>query len=270
MPVPTKSSDPSPTGPPAPHPAESGLTSALDWYDREASGNRHAYQTLRLATIALAAAIPVLTTSHAPPLATAIVGATIVITEGVQQLFGFHERYVTFRAAWNALDRERRLYDSRAGRYADNAAAQQRSRPWRSVSTSCSGRRTRAGWRARTAPPRNRTRLAERPTAHRLQTKHPIPPARIRCPIMGPVPGTRAGAECPGCSIAVKSGGRLSEDYPPGGLSEGLGDVPSPGGLGSGRTRSTSSSIASFRSPHAPRSPYLAAGDTNPSGRGPQ
>ncbi len=98
---------------------------ALAWYDREASGNRHAYQALRLATIALAAAIPVLTTSHAPPLATAMVGAAIVVTEGVQQLFGFHERYVTFRGAWNALDRERRLYDSRAGRYADNPTLQQ-------------------------------------------------------------------------------------------------------------------------------------------------
>jgi hypothetical protein len=125
MPVPTEPSDPPPVGAPTPHPAESGLYSALDWYDHEASGNRHAYQALRLATIALAAAIPVLTTSHAPPLATAIVGAAIVVTEGVQQLFGFHERYVAFRSAWNALDRERRLYDSRAGRYADNPTPQQ-------------------------------------------------------------------------------------------------------------------------------------------------
>ncbi|MDQ6949520.1 MAG: hypothetical protein M3256_25540 [Actinomycetota bacterium] len=43
-----------------------------------------------------------------------------MVTEGVQQLFGFHDRYASFRSAWNALDRERRLFDSRAGRYANN------------------------------------------------------------------------------------------------------------------------------------------------------
>lgn len=119
-----------PHGPPqtdatAPHSAVAGLVGALEWYDREASGNRYAYQGLRLATIILAAAIPVLTTSHAPSLVTAIVGSAIVVVEGVQQLFGFHDRYVGFRSAWNALDRERRLFDSRAGRYADNPAPEQ-------------------------------------------------------------------------------------------------------------------------------------------------
>jgi hypothetical protein len=98
----------------------SGLTGALSWYDDRAKTNQVAYQLLRLAAIALAAAIPVLTTSHAPALATAIVGSSIVVIEGIQQVFRYHDRYIAYRAAWNTLDREQRLYYSRAGRYADN------------------------------------------------------------------------------------------------------------------------------------------------------
>ena len=42
----------------------------------------------------------------------------VAALEGVQQLFGFHERYVGYRSAWNLLDRQRRLYVSTAGDYA--------------------------------------------------------------------------------------------------------------------------------------------------------
>lgn len=105
--------------------AVTGLVSALQWYDEQARSNRLSYQSLRLFAITLAAAIPVLTTSGAPALATAIVGSTIVVAEGTQQVFRFHDRYIGFRSAWNALDREKRLYASRSGRYANNSAPEQ-------------------------------------------------------------------------------------------------------------------------------------------------
>ncbi len=98
----------------------SGLTSALSWYDDRAKTNQVAYQLLRLAAIVLAAAIPVLTTSSAQALATAIVGSSIVAIEGVQQVFRYHDRYIAYRAAWNTLDREQRLYHNRAGRYSND------------------------------------------------------------------------------------------------------------------------------------------------------
>jgi hypothetical protein len=107
--------------PPPSSVAVTGIANSLHWYDERARSNRLSYQSLRLANIALAAAVPVLTTSSAPKLATAIVGGTIVIIEGIQQVFRFQDRYIAYRSAWNALDREKRLYDSRAGRYADNS-----------------------------------------------------------------------------------------------------------------------------------------------------
>jgi Protein of unknown function (DUF4231) len=113
------SSSGTPDSSPAPT-VVSGLTGALSWYDDRAKTNQVAYQLLRLAAIVLAAAIAVLTTSGAPALATAIVGSSIVVIEGVQQVFRYHDRYIGYRAAWNTLDREQRLYHNRAGRYADD------------------------------------------------------------------------------------------------------------------------------------------------------
>jgi hypothetical protein len=109
-------------------PAEASISSldeTLQWYDRAARGNRRAYQALRLGSVTFAAAVPVLTTARAPAVATAIAGGVIVVFEGIQQVFRFHDRYITFRSAWNALDREKRLFESRAGRYADNARPEQ-------------------------------------------------------------------------------------------------------------------------------------------------
>jgi hypothetical protein len=101
-------------------PAAVGLVEALAWYDRQATGNRLAYQLLRLAAVVLAAAIPVLTTSGVPSLAVAILGSAVVVVEGIQQVFRFHDHYIAYRSTWNTLDREKRLFDSRAGRYAAN------------------------------------------------------------------------------------------------------------------------------------------------------
>jgi hypothetical protein len=96
------------------------LTIALNWYDKRATTNQLAYRLLRIVSITMAATIPVLTTSNAPRLSTAIVGSAIVVVEGIQQVFRYHDRYVAYRSAWNALDREQRLYQSRAGTYSDN------------------------------------------------------------------------------------------------------------------------------------------------------
>ena len=101
--------------------AAASLNDSLDWYDREARTNRIEYQVLRLTALVLAAAVPVLTTSHAPSVATAVTGSAIVVVEGIQQLFRFHDRYIGYRSTWNSLDREQRLYNARAGRYAGTA-----------------------------------------------------------------------------------------------------------------------------------------------------
>jgi len=114
------SPEPPAEGPPL-NRALAGLAAALAWYDQQATGNRITYQVLRVAAVVLAAAIPVLTTSGAPPLATAILGGAIVVVEGVQQVFRFHDHYIAYRSTWNTLEREKRLFESHVGRYANNA-----------------------------------------------------------------------------------------------------------------------------------------------------
>lgn len=118
----TVSQDPNP---PAADHTLTGLVDKIGWYDEHARSNRVAYQGLRIVVIVLGAAIPVLTTSGAPRLAVAVVGGAIVVVEGVQQVFRFQERYISYRSTWNALDREQRLFKSRAGRYANNPNPEQ-------------------------------------------------------------------------------------------------------------------------------------------------
>ena len=107
----------------AEHPALLELQSALAFYDRKGVNAKKTYQSLRVATMMLAATIPVVAALDGSPAISAVLGSAIVVIEGLQQLFQFHNRWIDYRAAWNSLERERRLFQSRAGPYtASNAA----------------------------------------------------------------------------------------------------------------------------------------------------
>lgn len=106
----------------APHPATVELQSALEFYDRKGGNAKRTYQSLRVATMTLAATIPVVAALDGSPTISAVLGSVIVVIEGLQQLFQFHNRWVDYRMAWNALERERRLFQSLAGPYADGDA----------------------------------------------------------------------------------------------------------------------------------------------------
>jgi hypothetical protein len=104
--------------PAAPDPAAAELAGAMGWYDRSAGRSKVRYQSLRVLTMLLAASIPVVAALDGSTAITAVLGSSIVVIEGFQQLFQFHERWVGYRKTWNALDQERRLYESHAGPYA--------------------------------------------------------------------------------------------------------------------------------------------------------
>jgi hypothetical protein len=95
----------------------SELTGAMDYYDRSARRSKVWYQTLRVLTMVLAASIPVVAVLDGSAWITAVLGSAIVVIEGLQQLFQFHERWVGYRKTWNVLDQERRLYEAEAGPY---------------------------------------------------------------------------------------------------------------------------------------------------------
>jgi hypothetical protein len=46
-----------------------------------------------------------------------VLGGTIVVVEGLQQLFKFHDSWLGYRSACEDLQRERYLFASRAGPY---------------------------------------------------------------------------------------------------------------------------------------------------------
>ncbi len=77
------------------------------------------YYATKAITIALAAAIPVMTTINAWPWTIAIVGSLIAALEGISQLWHFHERYVAARVVLKSLDREQIMYRTQSGDYAD-------------------------------------------------------------------------------------------------------------------------------------------------------
>ncbi len=96
---------------------DSELSGAMDFYDRSARRSKVWYQTLRVLTMVLAASIPVVAVLDGSAVITAVLGSAIVVIEGLQQLFQFHERWVGYRKTWNVLDQERRLYEAGAGPY---------------------------------------------------------------------------------------------------------------------------------------------------------
>jgi Protein of unknown function (DUF4231) len=58
-----------------------------------------------------------LAAANAPPFWTATIAALIVVLEGVQQLFHFHDRWLSFRTTCETLRQERTLFQVRADPY---------------------------------------------------------------------------------------------------------------------------------------------------------
>jgi len=90
----------------------------IRWYDHKAFVNNLAHKSLRVASIGAAAAIPVLAVFGARPEVMAILGAGIVASEGIQELFQLQSNGVVFIRTREGLKRQKYLYLSRAGLYA--------------------------------------------------------------------------------------------------------------------------------------------------------
>jgi diacylglycerol kinase family enzyme len=71
-----------------------------------------------LATLLLAAGLPVTVAASAPSWIPAAMGALIAVIEGAQQLFKFQENWINYRSSCENLRREQYLYLARAGHYA--------------------------------------------------------------------------------------------------------------------------------------------------------
>ena len=95
---------------------------ALEYYDGRAIRNQRWYHFCSVYTLAVSIAVtPVLLgdwpKGHGLILA-AMLSPTIALVAGASDHFRFHENWLSYRAAWDALQRELRWHDARVGPYA--------------------------------------------------------------------------------------------------------------------------------------------------------
>lgn len=75
------------------------------------------YKRVKLGQIGVGALVPVLAGVGAPGLLTAAFAAAVVIAEGAQQLFRWHDNWHIYRTAAEELKQEKFLYLTQAGPY---------------------------------------------------------------------------------------------------------------------------------------------------------
>jgi len=87
------------------------------WYETESRKANLWNKVFRIATIVMAAAIPILTAASYPPATAALLGGAVVALEAIQELFQFQKDYLSFATTKEALKRERALFAAAAGPY---------------------------------------------------------------------------------------------------------------------------------------------------------
>lgn len=98
-------------------PAWDRLQDQLGWYDRKGAQHKRWFQRVKVGQIVIAAAIPAVAAAGASAAVAGVLGAVIVVLEGLQQLFQFHENWLTYRATAEALKHEQYLFLAGAGPY---------------------------------------------------------------------------------------------------------------------------------------------------------
>jgi hypothetical protein len=104
--------------PSAEDPTWERLEAQIGWYDRKSGEHRRRYLWLKLLELAIAASLPVVAGMRGPVWVSGGLAAVIVVLEGAQQLFQFHEQWIMYRSTAEALQHERYLYLANAGPYA--------------------------------------------------------------------------------------------------------------------------------------------------------
>jgi hypothetical protein len=93
------------------------LEDQLRWYDRKSQAAQHAFKRVKVLQLVLAAGVPVAVASAAPGVLTAVLGGSVVVLEGVQQLYQWQTNWVLYRSTHEALTHEKYLFTAQAGPY---------------------------------------------------------------------------------------------------------------------------------------------------------
>jgi hypothetical protein len=95
------------------------LEDQISWYDRKSAISRRWHYRLKVATLISAGVIPITAAVGSPSYIAAALGVFVVVFEGVQQLFQFHQNWVSYRGTCESLKHEKYLYFALAGAYAN-------------------------------------------------------------------------------------------------------------------------------------------------------
>jgi Protein of unknown function (DUF4231) len=103
----------------AEHPAWLRLNDQLDWYDKKSGDNQRRYKQIKIAQLILAGSIPVfaLVVDLWGRWVTAILGASVAILEGLQQLGQYNNLWASYRATAEQLKHEKYLFLAKSGPY---------------------------------------------------------------------------------------------------------------------------------------------------------
>jgi hypothetical protein len=93
------------------------LEEQLVWYESKSAHHKLWYQSLKVAQIVVAAAIPAVAAAGASAGVAGALGAVVVVLEGLQQLFQFQQNWIGYRGTAEALKHEKYLYLAGAGPY---------------------------------------------------------------------------------------------------------------------------------------------------------
>ena len=101
------------------HPAWVRLNDQLEWYDYKSGVNQKRYKQIQAAQIILATSIPVfsLIGDYWGRLIMAILGASVAILAGFQQLGNYNDLWTTYRATAEHLRHEKFLFLAQSGPY---------------------------------------------------------------------------------------------------------------------------------------------------------
>ncbi len=94
------------------------LEDQLRWYDRKSQRAQQAFKRVKVAQLVLAAGVPLAVAGNGPDALTALLGALVVVLEGVQQLYQWQSNWLLYRSTHEALQHEKYLYLASAGPYA--------------------------------------------------------------------------------------------------------------------------------------------------------
>lgn len=103
----------------AKHPAWVRLNDQLRWYSDKSGFNQDRYKQIKVAQLILASSIPVfaLVGDLWGRWVTAILGASVAVLEGLQQLGQYNNLWASYRATAEQLMHEKHLFLARSGPY---------------------------------------------------------------------------------------------------------------------------------------------------------